>query len=141
MLPGGMLRNRRLKFVCRQVNIRVESTDTFFTSVCHQGQVLSLPVAHNEGNFYADEHILQELAANKQIVFRYCDEQGHITEEANVNGSLMNIAGLCNKTRNVLGIMPHPERASEEALGSTDGRFIFDSIVHSFVSSAQIAKE
>lgn len=136
LLPGAMLRNRRLKFICRQINLRVESTNTFFTSACAKEQILSMPVAHNEGSFYADNRTLDELKANDQIVFRYCDERGRLTEGANVNGSLMNVAGVCNKTRNVLGLMPHPERASEEALGSTDGRLIFDSIVQSFVSSA-----
>src|SRR5262249_49751950 len=101
LLPGSMLRNRQLKFICRQVNIKVETTDTLFTNACQKGQVLSLPIAHNEGNFYADPATLRELADHNQIIFRFCDERGQVTDEANLNGSLDNIAGVCNRTRNV----------------------------------------
>ncbi len=128
-LPGAMLRNRGLKFICREVTVRVETIDTPFTSLCHKGQVLRVPIAHNEGNFYADPATLERLVENDQIVFRYCDAEGQITDEANPNGSLLNIAGVCNETRNVVGLMPHPERASEPLLGSSDGRLIFEAAV------------
>ncbi|MBI1746865.1 MAG: phosphoribosylformylglycinamidine synthase subunit PurQ [Acidobacteria bacterium] len=135
LLPGSMLRNRKLKFICRQVSIRTETNDTCFTNACSKGQVLSLPIAHNEGNFYADNSTMRVLADNNQIVFRFCNEQGEITEAANVNGSLGNIAGICNERRNVLGLMPHPERACEGILGSRDGRLVFESMVNAFVPS------
>lgn len=133
LLPGAMLRNQGLKFVCKYVNLRVESTNTLFTSKCQSGQVLSIPIAHNEGSFYADEETLGTLLRNEQIIFRYCDENGNITYEANPNGSVWNIAGICNRERNVLGMMPHPERASEPILASQDGRLIFESLIHSFI--------
>lgn len=135
LLPGSMLRNRQLKFVCRQVTVRVETNDTYFTNACQKDRVLSLPIAHNEGNFFADEATLREMKDHQQILFRFCDEKGQITEEANVNGSLENIAGVCNRTRNVMGLMPHPERACESILGSSDGRYIFESIAHAFVAN------
>ncbi len=131
LLPGAMLRNQGLKFVCKYVNLRVEATDTFFTNKCRRGQVLRIPIAHNEGSFYADEDTLNTLLKHNQVIFRYCDPRGNITYEANPNGSAWNIAGICNKERNILAMMPHPERASESELGSADGRLIFESLVDS----------
>lgn len=131
LLPGAMLRNTRLKFICRYVGIRTETTDTPFTSACEEGQVLRIPVAHHDGNYYADAETLAELQAHSQVVFRYCDPLGKLTPEANINGSIDNIAGICNRERNVLGMMPHPERAAESILGSADGKLIFDSLVAS----------
>lgn len=131
LLPGALLRNRDLKFICSHVNVRVERVDTAFTSACTPGQVLSMPIAHGEGNYFCDSATLEELEREDRIIFRYCDETGQTTEQANINGSLQNIAGLCNRERNVIGLMPHPERASETALGSNDGRAIFLSMADS----------
>ena len=128
LLPGALLRNSNLKFICRHVNIRVEQTDTPFTSSCTPGQVLSAPIAHGEGNFFCDQDTLDELERENRIIFRYCDYDGQVTAEANPNGSIANIAGICNRERNVLGMMPHPERAAETLLGSNDGRLIFLSL-------------
>ena len=128
LLPGALLRNRDLKFVCEHVNIRVEQTDTPFTQVCTEGQLLSLPVAHGDGNYFCDQETLAELEGEGRVVFRYCDAAGNATDAANPNGSLHNIAGICNRTRNVLGLMPHPERASEDLLNSHDGRIVFRSL-------------
>jgi len=128
LLPGALLRNRDLKFICEHVNVRVEQTDTPFTAVCERGQVLSMPIAHGEGNYFCDDRTLAELADEGRIVFRYCDPAGRVTEAANPNGSIDNIAGICNRERNVLGLMPHPERASEDMLGSHDGRMVFRSL-------------
>lgn len=125
LLPGALLRNRDLKFICQHVNVRVENTDTPFTSACKEGQVLSIPVAHGEGNYFCNPETLAELESNDQVLFRYCDAEGNVTEAANPNGSLNNIAGICNRERNVLGLMPHPERAAEDLLNSRDGRIIF----------------
>jgi phosphoribosylformylglycinamidine synthase I len=134
LLPGAMLRNRSLKFQCEQVHVRVEQTDTPFTSACRRGQVLTLPIAHGEGNYFAEPDVIARLEANRQIVFRYTTLSGEISDEANPNGSAAAIAGLCNDTRNVVGLMPHPERACESVLGSADGRLIFESVVHSLTS-------
>ncbi len=136
LLPGAMLRNRRLKFLCRFVHLRVETTDTPFTTACQQGQVLKMPIAHMDGNYFAGEATLRELERNHQIVFRYATPAGEVVDdaEANPNGALANIAGICNRERNVLGLMPHPERASESAMGSTDGLAIFQSLVQSLVA-------
>jgi phosphoribosylformylglycinamidine synthase I len=131
LLPGALLRNRNLKFICEHVNVRVERTDTPFTSACSRGQILSLPIAHGEGNYFCDHRILDELEGEGRVIFRYCGAEGQVTPEANSNGSLNNIAGICNRERNVLGLMPHPERASECSLGSTDGRLIFLSMADS----------
>jgi len=135
LLPGAMLRNRRLKFLCRDVHLRVETTTTPFTSACQAGQVLRLPIAHMEGNYFCDADTLAALERNGQIVFRYATPAGEVvdSEEANPNGALANIAGICNAERNVLGLMPHPERASEPLLGSADGRLIFESMISSLV--------
>ncbi len=128
LLPGAMLRNRSLKFICRQVHLRVETQDTLYTRGYHPRQVLRLPIAHGDGNYYADAETLRCLKRNNQIVFRYCQSDGTVDERANPNGSVENIAGICNEQRNILGMMPHPERASELVLGSQDGRGIFASL-------------
>lgn len=129
LLPGAMLRNRNIHFICRYVYIRVENSETPFTNLCRNGQILRMPIAHNEGNYNIDDKGLQELNENRQVVFRYCNSEGEITDESNPNGTLDNIAGIMNKEGNLLGIMPHPERSSESLLGSEDGLFIFKSIV------------
>ena len=134
LLPGAMLRNRSLKFICRPVHIRVENTGTPFTNAYRTGQVLKVPIAHAEGNYYADPETLARLEQAGQVVFRYCTPGGEITEEANPNGSLHNIAGITNREGNVLGMMPHPERASNPLLGSNDGRFLFESLVNAVSS-------
>lgn len=129
LLPGAMLRNNCLQFRCQDTYLRVENEATPFTNRFKKGQVVSMPIAHNEGNYYADPETLRRLNENNQIVFRYCTSRGEITPEANPNGSVENIAGLINEGRNVLGLMPHPERCAEELLGGTDGRELFASIV------------
>ncbi len=129
LLPGAMLRNRDLSFICEEVYVRVENVDTPFTNQCHSGQVLKVPIAHAEGNFYTDPVSLSSLQDNKQIVFRYCDREGQVTSETNPNGSLENIAGIRNAAGNVLGMMPHPERCSESIFSNTDGLAIFHSLV------------
>lgn len=131
LLPGAMLRNRTLKFICKEVFIRVENTHTPFTNRCKPYQVLRLPVAHADGNYYIEPSTCRILESHQQIIFRYCDSQGRITEEANPNGSVLSIAGISNERGNVLGMMPHPERGAETLLGSTDGRPIFESLLSS----------
>jgi len=139
LLPGAMLPNTGLRFVCRQVYIRVETTATPFTAAARVGQMLEMPVAHGEGNYFCDATTLAELEQNGQIVFRYTTPEGRETKEANPNGSLANIAGICNRERNVLGLMPHPERASEARLGSEDGLVIFRSMVGSFARRMSVS--
>ena len=134
LLPGALMRNRGLKYVCKPVHVRVENAATPFTHTCREGEVLEIPIGHMEGNYFCDAQTLEELKQNRQIVFRYCTPQGEITEEANPNGSLENIAGITNPGHNVLGMMPHPERASESVLGSTDGMKVFESLVQAFVA-------
>lgn len=134
LLPGAMLRNRDLKFHCEHVRVRVEQTDTMFTSRAAKGQVLNLPIAHGEGNYYAEPAVIAELEAAGRVVFRYCDAHGHIADSANPNGSVNAVAGICNAGRNVVGLMPHPERACEPALGSADGRVLFESVIASLAS-------
>ena len=129
LLPGAMLRNRDLSFICEDAYIRVENAATPFTNQCKPGQVLSLPIAHADGNFYTDPVTLSALEANAQIVFRYCDREGNVTSPANPNGSLDNIAGIRNAAGNVLGLMPHPERGTEKALHNEDGIHIFRSML------------
>ena len=129
LLPGAMLRNKNLKFLCQYVHLRLENNNTPFTNRGKIGQILKIPIAHYEGNYFASPEIIDELKKNNQIIFRYSDSSGQVTEEANVNGSLESIAGLMNREGNVLGMMPHPERASEAILGSEDGRVIFESII------------
>lgn len=127
LLPGAMLRNRSLHFVCKDVYVRVENAATPFTGGCQPGQVLKIPVAHAEGNYYTDPVTLAGLQANAQVVFRYCTAEGKVTPEANPNGSLDNIAGVRNAEGNVLGMMPHPERSAEDLLGNADGCLILSS--------------
>ncbi len=134
LLPGGMRRNQHLKFICEYVTVRVEATDTPFTCNANVGQTLRLPVAHGDGNYYADRETVDELEDNRQIIFRYTTSAGELNDAANVNGSTAAIAGICNKKRNVIGLMPHPERACEMVLGSADGRIILDSVVTSLES-------
>jgi len=133
LLPGAMLRNQRLRFLCRQVHIRVETTDTPFTCAARPGQILKMPIAHMEGNYFCDAATLAELERNRQIVFRYVHADGRDAGpddfDANPNGSLAAIAGICNRERNVAGLMPHPERAVESSLGSSDGLVILRSMV------------
>jgi phosphoribosylformylglycinamidine synthase I len=136
LLPGAMLRNKGLRFICRDVHIRVENNRTPFTKECKDGQVLRIPIAHGDGNYFATPELLRELNDNGQIVFRYCTQDGQITDSANPNGSLENIAGIINKEGNILGMMPHPERASEEILGNTDGLYIFKSMLKTVVGDA-----
>lgn len=130
LLPGALIRNRSLHFVCKHVNLKLENPNTPFTSEVDPQKILSIPIAHAEGNYTCDDETLQQLEENGQIVFRYCDESGDITDHANPNGARSNIAGICNQNRNVLGMMPHPERACEEMLGSNDGRDIFRSLAN-----------
>lgn len=132
LLPGAMLRNKDLKFLCRHVHLRVDNAETPFTRAGEEGQVLRIPIAHFDGNYFIDEAGQAEIERNRQAVLRYCDEQGRLTDEANINGSLGHIAGLINTQGNVLGMMPHPERASEHLLDSEDGRIIFRSIIEHF---------
>jgi len=129
LLPGAMMRNVGQSFVCKYVNIRVETTDAPYTRAMRKGAVLRIPIAHGEGNYYADAETLAELKRNDQIVFRYCAPDGAITPEANPNGSLENIAGIRSRERNVLGMMPHPERCSDPLLGSADGRLVWESLL------------
>jgi phosphoribosylformylglycinamidine synthase len=129
LLPGAMLRNRGLKFICRYVDLRVERGDTSFTRTYQPGQVVRMPIAHNEGNFYASPEELERLEGNGQVLVRYCSPSGVVDDAGNPNGSLNNIAGITNEAGNVMGLMPHPERASESCLGSDDGRKIFTSLV------------
>ena len=134
LLPGALMRNQELRFLSRDVYIRTEESDTPFTNELVAGQILKIPIAHGEGNYFADEATLDELELNGQVIFRYSDDAGRLTSDANPNGSARNIAGICNRARNVLGLMPHPERCSESILGNTDGLAIFKSIVASHVS-------
>jgi phosphoribosylformylglycinamidine synthase I len=129
LLPGAMLRNRDLKFHCEFVGLRVERTDTPFTGAAQAGQVLRLPIAHGEGNYYAPPETIATLEDHGRVVFRYANAFGETTDQANPNGSIHNIAGICNDARNVVGLMPHPERACEAAIGSSDGLLLFKSVV------------
>jgi len=129
LLPGAMLRNTDM-YRCEYVHARVEQTDTPFTGLCAPGQVLKIPIAHGEGNYYADDATLDELERNRQVIFRYTTPAGEVTAASNPNGSARNIAGICNRQRNVVGLMPHPERACELALGSGDGKVVLESVVN-----------
>jgi phosphoribosylformylglycinamidine synthase I len=140
LLPGAMLRNRGLKFICRRVSMRVERRSAF-TSFYKPGRVLRIPIAHNEGNFYASPEDLGRLEQNGQVIFRYCSEAGEISDASSPNGSLNNIAGVTNEAGNVLGMMPHPERASESCLGSTDGKGVFLSLFQSVLDRRIAAAE
>jgi phosphoribosylformylglycinamidine synthase subunit PurQ / glutaminase len=129
LLPGALMRNAGLRFICRHVHVRVETTATPFTSAGRKGQVLRIPIAHGDGNYVCDDTTLAELKRHDQIVFRYCAPDGRLDPAANPNGSRDAIAGICNRQRNVMGMMPHPERAVESALGSTDGLLVFRSLI------------
>ena len=132
LLPGALIRNASLQYICRDLYVRVERQDTPYTARIKQGTVLKLPVGHGEGCYYAPEEVLRQLEEQKQVVFRYCDAGGQVNAESNPNGSLRAIAGLCNEDGNVLGLMPHPDRCAEEVLGNAHGRRIFESIVHAW---------
>ena len=129
LLPGGMRRNQTLKFICEHVHLRVEANDTPFTHDTTVGQVLRIPIAHGEGNYYADGDTIRSLQEHGQIVFRYTAPDGSLDHASNVNGSVDAIAGICNRDRNVVGLMPHPERACEDAVGSRDGRVVLQSVL------------
>ena len=131
LLPGVLTRNGHLQYRCQWVNLKVENASSPFTHACRHGQVLHIPISHYEGNYYADEATLAEIESNGQVVFRYSNPDGEISDECNPNGSLHNIAGIVNREGNILGMMPHPERACEEILSGTDGNFILDSIIRS----------
>ena len=134
LLPGALMRNRGLHFICEHVNIRVETSETPFTNRLQQGALLNIPIAHAEGNYVCNDAVYEELLRERRIIFRYCDTDGRATDTANPNGARGNIAGLCNRERNVLGLMPHPERACENLLGSNDGRGIFQSLAVTLAS-------
>jgi len=138
ILPGAMLRNRDLKFHCEHVHVRVEQTDTPFTCRASKEQVLRIPIAHGEGNYYAEPKVVNELESAGRVIFRYCDAQGAITDAANPNGALNSIAGICSHQRNVVGLMPHPERACESALGSADGLVLFESVISALSSQGAV---
>jgi|SRR5690606_4537768 phosphoribosylformylglycinamidine synthase len=129
LLPGVLLRNANLKFICRDVTLRVETSQSLFTAGYAAGQVLRIPVAHHDGNYFADAETLDRIEARGQVAFRYCDSEGALTDAANPNGSARNIAGVFNETKTVLGLMPHPENAIDPLLGSTDGRALFTGLV------------
>ena len=135
LLPGAMMRNRDVSFICEDVYVKVENAATPFTNACKSGQILKLPIAHAEGNYYADAVTLSSLQANAQIVFRYCTADGRVTSKANPNGSLDNIAGIRNADGNVLGLMPHPERCTESVLGNEDGLNLFRSMLTSSLAA------
>jgi len=130
LLPGALLHNTERKFICKNVHIKVQNNATLVTTQIPSDKALKIPVAHGEGKYYADEETLKKINSNKQVLFRYCDASGNITADANPNGATENIAGICNEGKNVFGMMPHPERASDEDLNNVDGRLIFESILH-----------
>ncbi len=130
LLPGALIRNRDLHFICDRSVLRVENNALPWTKAYHNQQVITIPIAHGEGRYFADQDTLKELEDNQQVLFRYCNNQGEITQESNPNGSLNNIAGIVNKKGNILGMMPHPERASDPILKATDGRGLFESIIN-----------
>jgi phosphoribosylformylglycinamidine synthase len=137
LLPGAMMRNSGLRFICRHVYVRIEQTDTPFTNAAERGQILKIPIAHSDGNYTCDDATLAELEKNNLVVFRYTPPDGSNDAAGNPNGSMNNIAGICNRERNVAGLMPHPERAVESALGSTDGLVIFKSMIEALVGAAK----
>jgi len=134
LLPGALMRNVSMKYICKFLHLRTETANTPYTNLLKKGQLLRMPIGHGEGNFFADADTLKRIEDNDQVVFRYADAEGRITKEANPNGSLNNIAGIVNEQRNVLGMMPHPDRSSEKILGSADGKLIFDSMVNALVA-------
>jgi len=129
LLPGALMRNAGLKYVCKPVQVRVENTDTPFTNGCTHAEILTIPIGHMEGNYYCDSSTLDELHRENRVIFRYCSPSGEIAASANPNGSLDNIAGVCSPGRNILGMMPHPERSAEPELGCIDGLKIFHSMI------------
>jgi phosphoribosylformylglycinamidine synthase len=129
LLPGVLLRNNTQKFICKNLHLKVENDDTPFTAKTTAQDVLKIPIAHADGRYFANPDDLEKLIANEQILFKYCEEDGSVTEASNPNGSLHNIAGICNVNKNVFGMMPHPERAAEEILGNTQGRILFESLI------------
>jgi phosphoribosylformylglycinamidine synthase subunit PurQ / glutaminase len=137
LLPGAMMRNTGLRYICRHVHVRVEHTDTPFTSEAKKGQILRIPIAHNDGNYNAEEATLADLERNRQVIFRYTTADGSDDAAGNPNGSMANIAGICNRERNVAGLMPHPERAVEAALDSADGLTIFRSMIEVLVGATK----
>jgi phosphoribosylformylglycinamidine synthase len=139
LLPGALIRNRSLQFRCEHIHLKTLTTDSPFSNQVPPGKLLRIPIAHGEGCYFADEATLNKLKANNQILWQYCSAHGETTEESNPNGSLWNIAGICNERRNVAGLMPHPERACEAALGSDDGCLIFRSLIHA-LESKHVAK-
>ena len=136
LLPGALIRNRELHFICEHVNVRVESTNTPFTHELRKGAVLTMPIAHAEGNYVCDDETLAELQRDDRVIFRYSDAAGQVSDATNVNGSRDNIAGICSRGRNVMGLMPHPERACEDSLGSSDGRAVFHSLAGALAAAA-----
>lgn len=135
LLPGALLHNDVQKFICKNVYLQVQTNQTAFTAHCTPKQVLKVPVAHGEGRYFADEATLKELNRQDRVLFRYCDENGKVDAASNPNGSLENIAGICNEKRNVFGLMPHPERCAEEVLGNTDGRILFEGLIESWLKN------
>jgi phosphoribosylformylglycinamidine synthase len=136
LLPGVLMRNVGLKFICRDVDLLVEAADTVFTRDYVDGQIIRIPVAHNEGNYFADDDTLNRLDGENRVAFRYCTPTGRVTSAANPNGAARNIAGILNEGRNVLGMMPHPERLTDPLLGGTDGRPMFDGLVEALAAAA-----
>jgi phosphoribosylformylglycinamidine synthase len=136
LLPGALLRNRKQQFICQNIYMRTETTNSAVTNALEVGQVLQIPIAHAEGRYYADADTLATIQKNDQVLFRYSDKAGNVTDTTNINGAIDNIAGITNATRNVFGMMPHPERASESALGNTDGRGIFESLKATVLQTA-----
>ncbi|MBA32158.1 MAG: phosphoribosylformylglycinamidine synthase I [Chloroflexi bacterium] len=132
LLPGTLIRNKHLQFRCEWSNIKVENNNTIFTSSINDERILSIPISHGEGNFYADENVIDDLEKNNQIVFRYTDKKGIVNQQSNPNGSINNIAGIINKDGNILGMMPHPEKACDELIGGSDGNMIFQSLINVF---------
>ena len=136
LLPGALLHNNTRKFICKNVFIKAENNTTAVTNAIPKNKALKIPIAHGEGKYFADADILKKLNANGQILFRYCDENGNITDESNPNGATENIAGICNATKNVFGMMPHPERAADAELNNEDGKFLFESILKAALVNA-----
>lgn len=140
LLPGALMRNVGLKYVCKPVHVRVENSETPFTNCCQAGEVLNIPIGHMDGNYFCDAPVLDQLGRENRIVFRYCSASGEITASANPNGSLDNIAGICSPGGNIVGMMPHPERSAEPELGCTDGLKVFQSMVNAGILSAIAAR-
>jgi len=134
LLPGALLHNDNQKFICKNIYLKPDNNNTNFTSLLNKNRAYKIPIAHGEGKYFADEETLAEMRQNDQILFRYCDKDGNVNNDANPNGSIENIAGVCNKTKNVYGMMPHPERASDENIGNTDGRDIMESMIKTLMA-------